>query len=75
MAEGARITMAGLVAGFLIALMFSRALSGLLFGISPADPATLATVVAVLGAVAAVAIWLPARRAVRIAPIDALRIE
>jgi predicted permease len=75
MGEGARIAVTGLVAGSLVALTFSRALSGLLFGISPTDPATLATVVAVLGAVAAAAIWLPARRAVRIAPIDALRIE
>jgi ABC-type antimicrobial peptide transport system permease subunit len=47
----------------------------LLFGVSPADPATLAAVIGVLGVVAAAAIWLPARRAVRIDPIGALRLE
>jgi predicted permease len=73
--EGGEITAVGLVAGSLLALAFSHALSGLLFGISPADPTTLAIVIAVLGVVAGVAIWLPARRAIRVDPINALRIN
>ena len=75
MGEGARITAAGLVVGSLLALMFSRALSGLLFGVTPADPVTFATVLFVLGVVRAAAVCLPARLAVRIDPIDALRDE
>jgi predicted permease len=73
--EGARIVGAGLVAGSLLAFAFARLLSGLLFGVSPADPFTLAGVVVLLAAIAAIAIWSPARRAVRIDPIHALRVE
>jgi hypothetical protein len=73
--EGARIVGAGLVAGSVLALAFARMLSGLLFGVSPADPLTLAGMIALLAVVAALAIWSPARRAVTIDPIHALRVE
>jgi ABC-type antimicrobial peptide transport system permease subunit len=53
----------------------SRLLRGLLFGMSPADPVTFAGVAALLGAVAAVACSIPARRATRIDPIATLRTE
>jgi len=46
-----------------------------LFGVGVADPATLLGVVVLIGATALVACWLPARRAARIAPIEALRYE
>jgi ABC-type lipoprotein release transport system permease subunit len=50
-------------------------LSQLLFDIKPHDPLTYAVVVALLGAVALVATWLPARRAARVNPIEVLRAE
>jgi putative ABC transport system permease protein len=51
----------------------NRLLTGLVFQVSPADPATLAIAVGALCAVALVACWIPARRATRVDPIDALR--
>jgi ABC-type antimicrobial peptide transport system permease subunit len=52
-----------------------RALGSMLFGIPPHDPATLACAVAILGAVAAIAAWLPARQAAAVDPMTALRAE
>ncbi len=65
----------GLGSGFVLAMGLGRSLSGLLFGVTPTDLPTLVAVVVVLGSVAAVSIWLPARRAVRIDPLVALRQE
>jgi len=65
----------GLAAGAAGSLAAARLLSGLLFGISPADVTTLVTVGAALAAVAAAATLLPARRAARLDPSRALRIE
>jgi putative ABC transport system permease protein len=73
--QGVQLTLIGLVAGFLAAIGMSRFLTGLLFGVTPTDVTTLVTVVGVLGAVAAFSIWLPARRAVRVDPLVALRQE
>ena len=64
---------AGLLAGIAAALGASRWLSSSLHGVSPADPATFATVVLVLAAAAAAATFVPARRAARIDPSSALR--
>lgn len=50
-------------------------LRSMLFEVSPTDPTALATVCVVLGAVSLLATYLPARRAARIAPTDALRQE
>jgi putative ABC transport system permease protein len=47
----------------------------MLHGVSATDPASFAALTAVLLVVAAVALWLPARRASRVNPIDALRLE
>ena len=55
--------------------MFSRVLSGLLFESEPTDPVTFVAVGAVLAAVALLAAFVPARRATRVDPIDALRAE
>jgi predicted permease len=65
----------GLGAGALVALGFGRLLEGLLVGVRPQDPVTLATTVAVLGGIALLASYLPARRATRIDPVAALRSE
>jgi len=66
---------AGLVTGLAGALAATRVLRRLLYGIGPADPLTFAFAVLLLAAVALGACWLPARRAARIDPMEALRYE
>jgi predicted permease len=70
-----RLTALGLVLGLGLAVGASRALAHLLSGVQPVDPLTYVAVVAVLGAVALLAILLPARRAARLPPAAALRAE
>ena len=65
----------GLAAGLVAALGLSQLLSSLLFGVGPTDPGTYAAVSALLLLIAAVASWIPARRATRIDPTLALRHE
>lgn len=73
--EGAALTLVGLGAGLAGALAAGRWISALLFGVTPADPATLASVVCALAAAAAFATYVPARRAAGVDPSDALRAE
>jgi predicted permease len=73
--QGMGIVAIALVVGVGGALAIGRVIGGLLFGVSPGDPATYATVVAVLLAVALLACWIPARRASRMDPAEALRAE
>jgi putative ABC transport system permease protein len=73
--EGMVIIVAGLIGGLTGALLLTRLLQALLFGVSPTDPLTFVVVAAVLTAVALVATLLPARRAVRVDPLPALRTE
>ena len=63
----------GLVVGVAAAAATGRALSGLLFNLTPTDPMTLGIVAVIVAAVALLACYLPARRATRIDPIQALR--
>jgi putative ABC transport system permease protein len=65
----------GLAAGVLAALVLSRLLTGLLFGITHTDVTTYAGVTVLLGTVALLACWMPARRAARTDPMIALRSE
>ena len=73
LSRGLRLVAAGVVLGMALTLALSGSLSGLLFGVEPADIGTLAAVVVLIGAVAALSFWLPTRRAARIDPIVALR--
>jgi predicted permease len=71
--QGASVAVAGLVVGFVVAVAGSRLLTALLFEVSATDPATYSIVAALLLSVALLACWLPARRAARLDPVDALR--
>jgi len=71
----AGLALAGVAAGLALALLFGRALGGLLFEIRPADPATLLGVGFLTTAIALAASLLPAQRATRLDPTTALRTE
>jgi putative ABC transport system permease protein len=73
--SAAKLAASGIVLGVIGALVLTQSLSSLLFGVTPQDGATLAAVLVVLGAIALVASWLPARSAARVSPIEALRTE
>jgi len=73
--EGVRFTAAGMIAGTAMAAAIGRAMRTLLFDLSPADPVTYAAVLAMFAVVACAALVVPARRALRIDPIAALRVE
>jgi predicted permease len=70
-----RLALSGVVIGVIASLVFTRFLSSLLFGVRPTDPLTLAAVAAFLVAVAVVAGGVPAWKASRVDPLDALRSE
>ncbi len=71
--DGARLSAWGVGLGVAGALAASRAVSSMLFGISPTDPLTFAAVVGVLGSASLLACYIPARRATRVDPVVALR--
>jgi len=73
--QGLLLVVAGGIAGVCAALMATRFVATLLYGVTPADPFTFATVVGVLLGVAMTACWLPARRAARVDPMVALRTD
>jgi ABC-type antimicrobial peptide transport system permease subunit len=71
--EGMRLVGIGLIAGLAAALPLSKSIAALLFDVTPRDLTVFATVPLLLGAAAALASYLPARRATRVDPVVALR--
>jgi len=73
--QAAKLALTGEFLGILVALAVTRLMSGMLFGVSAADPLTFAGAVLLLTAVAFAACYIPARRAMRVDPMVALRYE
>jgi predicted permease len=73
--EGLRLTIVGLAIGAGLSVITGRALRSVLFGVSPTDAATYAAVVAVLASASLIACYIPAWRASRVDPMEALRQE
>jgi putative ABC transport system permease protein len=72
---GLRLAVVGVVLGLAIAMATSRVLRSMLYAISPADPVTLGVTALLVVAVAVLASYVPARRALRIDPAEALRAD
>ncbi len=73
MRQGLTLALAGVAVGVGVSFALARLIEGLLHGVAPHDPATFATVPAVLALVAVLASWIPAWRATRVDPLRALR--
>ena len=73
--SGARLALFGIGAGTAVALALTRMMTDLLYGVRPADPVTFAVVTIVLASTSILACYIPARRAMRVDPIVALRYE
>jgi putative ABC transport system permease protein len=73
--QGMALVLLGIAAGIVLSLGMTRLISGMLFGITATDPLTFAGVALLLGAVAFLANYLPARRAASVDPMVALRYE
>jgi len=73
--QGARLAAGGIVVGIAGAFALSRVMAGLLYGVSATDPLTYLALAAILAAVALAACAVPARRAVLVDPVVALRAE
>ena len=71
--EGLALTAVGAAIGIVGSVFAGKLVTTLLFGVSPLDPVTLSAVIGVLAIVAALASWLPARRAARVDPLVAMR--
>ena len=75
MSQSVGLTMTGVMLGLALALASTRLLGEWLYQIDPRDPFTFAITAAGLSGVAVLACWIPARRALRVDPIRALRYE
>jgi predicted permease len=73
--QGIRLVIVGIVVGMIAAWSLTRAMAHMLAGVSPGDPLTYITVTVLMSAVGLLACWIPARRAMRVDPMVALRYE
>jgi ABC-type antimicrobial peptide transport system permease subunit len=73
--QGMRLAIVGVVVGIAASFGLAKLIASLLFGVTAWDPAVFVTAPIVLTLVALIAAWIPARRASRVDPIDALRYE
>ena len=73
--QGLKLTAAGVALGLIGAFMVTRVMTSMLVGIEPTDPATFASIAVLFVLIAAIACWLPARRAAALDPAAALREE
>jgi predicted permease len=73
--QGITLTIVGIVAGLVLFALVARFIRSLLFGVALSDPVTLGAVSLVLLVIAALASWIPARRAARVDPLEALQAE
>jgi predicted permease len=73
--QGMRLALVGMVVGIAAAFGLTRLIASFLFGVKSWDPLVFVTVPIVLAAVALLAVWLPANRAARLDPMQALRVE
>jgi ABC-type antimicrobial peptide transport system permease subunit len=73
--QGARVAFIGIAIGIAGAFALTRLLSTFLYSVQRHDPAVFVTMPLFLCIVALLSVWLPARRATRVSPVDALRID
>jgi putative ABC transport system permease protein len=73
--EGLKLSIIGIGLGIVVAFALTRVMTSMLIGVAPTDPLTFATMAVLFVGIAAVASWLPARRAARLDPARALREE